>query len=81
MDNALMKYLGKKDAYFMFERHDDLEIIRFHHVRSDLIYHYELFTEKFVNQLFRVNFFISNHDDRISRIISDLEVQEELRRE
>ena len=77
MDNVLMKYLGKKDAFFLFERHGDSEIIRFHHVRSDLIYNYELFTEKFVNHLFKVHFFISNQDDRVSRIISDLEIQED----
>ena len=81
MDNVLMKYRGKQGAFFLFERHADDEIIRFHHVRSDLIYNYELFTEKFVNKLFKVHFFISNHGDKISRIISDLEVQEEVRRE
>jgi len=74
MDKALLKYRGKKDQFFLFERPEDEEIIRFHHVRSDLIHNYELFTEKFVNKLFRVNFFISNHDDQVSRIISDLEV-------
>ncbi|MCR9172065.1 MAG: hypothetical protein NXI10_06210 [bacterium] len=80
MDNVLMKYLGKKDAFFLFERHGDSEIIRFHHIRSDLIHHYDLFSEKFINRLFLVKFFISNQDDQVSRIISDMEVQEELRR-
>lgn len=77
MDNVLMKYLGRKDDFFLFERGDDAEIIRFHHVRSDLIYNYDLLSEKFVNTFFKVHFFISNHDDRVSRIISDLEIQEE----
>lgn len=73
-----MKYLGTKESLFLFERSTDFEVIRFHHVRSDLIYHYDLLSERFVNKLFNVNFFISNHDDRVSRIISDLEIQDDL---
>lgn len=76
MDSVLMMYLGKNESFFLFQRREDAEIIRFHHVRSDLIYNYELFTEKSVNKLFLVNFFVSNHNDRVSRIISDLEIRE-----
>ena len=72
MKELVMKYLGKSDAHFIFSREEDDEVIRFHHVRSDLIYEYQLLTDKFKNQRFRVKFFISELEDRTSRIISDL---------
>ena len=75
MKELNMKYLGKKDKFFLFSKPDDDEVIRFHHVRSDLIYEYQLFTEKFINRFFKVKFFISEQDDQTSRIISDLEME------
>ncbi|MFT6923375.1 MAG: hypothetical protein ACJA1C_002388 [Crocinitomicaceae bacterium] len=72
MKELHLKYLGKKDKCFVFLLEDTDEIIRFHHVRSELIHDFELLTEKFTNRLFKVNFFVLDRDNITTRIISDL---------
>jgi len=73
MKELVLKYVGKSDAHFVFTNDID-EVMRFHHVRSDLIYEYQLPTDKFKNQRFKVKFFISEAEDKTTRIVSDMEI-------
>tara|TARA_B110000908_G_C10229635_1_gene439858 strand:- start:1532 stop:1759 length:228 start_codon:yes stop_codon:yes gene_type:complete len=72
MKELYLKYLGKKDKCFEFLLEDTEEIIRFHHVRAELIHDYDLLTDKCENRSFRVMFFVLDRDDITTRIISDL---------
>ncbi|GAB5418542.1 MAG: hypothetical protein Crog4KO_02990 [Crocinitomicaceae bacterium] len=77
MNNIVLKYIGKQGAFYLFKKLDSPEVVQFHHVRSDLIYSFDLFSTRFMNKTFKVFFFEAKNDGRVSRIISDLELQDE----
>ncbi|MFT5777562.1 MAG: hypothetical protein ACI837_000498 [Crocinitomicaceae bacterium] len=74
MKELSLTYLGNRNKLFTFRWEEEDEIIRFHQVRSDLIYDFERMTEKFVNRLFNVKCFILEREDATTRIMSDLVV-------